>query len=289
MSEGIKHQMRRAIINAFREGIDKHSIKLSGEDAKLVYSYSTKFNLLDTASLFGDYLKSIGINHYRKVTEKVIGDFLEKKAESCTQATVDKYRSEIKSIGLLLSVDWGCSKVYSTLKGRSASRGVGSVISSEDLDKIIEYGDKHKPCASAIIIKLEREIGVRVSDMCYGIHVRPDVLEVKCKGGKWRTYEITPKIREIVNSEAFKKYMVDDKFKSVTDGAVNRYLNRVEDALGMERHSFHDIRRRIAQDKYDSFRAAGVSRSKAIDLTADWLNHNSGREKMLLVSYIRAW
>ena len=289
MAEGIVHSMRRVIINAFREGIDKHAVKQSGEGDGYVFSYSTKFNLLDTAFQFGNYLKSIGINRDYKVTKTNVRDFLDAKAEDCTQSTLDRYRSEIKKIGELLDHDWDCGKVLSSCVGGSASRGVLSVISAGDLSKIIEYGDVHKPCASAVCIKLEREIGVRIGDMCFGIVVKPDVLEIKCKGGKVLYREITPQIREIIDSEAFKKYLEGEKWKPVSDDAVNRYLNRVQDKLGLKRHSFHDIRRRIAQDKYDSFREAGISRSKAIDMTAVWLNHNGGREDMLRKSYIKAW
>ena len=51
--------------------------------------------------------------------------------------------------------------------------------------------------------------------------------------------------------------------------------------MGLERHSNHDIRRLIAQEKYDSFRESGMSIKEAANETSKWLSHGDDRLNML--------
>ena len=61
----------------------------------------------------------------------------------------------------------------------------------------------------------------------------------------------------------------------------------MQDQLGLERHSNHDIRRLIAQEKYDSFREKGMSIKEAANETGKWLSHGDDRLNMLERSYIK--
>ena len=97
---------------------------------------------------------------------------------------------------------------------------------------------------------------------------------------------ITPEIRKILESESCRKLIDGDRIRFPKDGSINKYLLRTERKLGVEEHSFHDIRRRIAQDKYDEFRTSGMSRSDSLRAVSAWLNHGPDRQKMLLESYI---
>ena len=74
------------------------------------------------------------------------------------------------------------------------------------------------------------------------------------------------------------------------DDSLNKYLRRTEDRLGLERHSFHDLRRYVAQEKYDEYRHKGADRTQALNKVGEWLNHGDNRAVMVLESYIRnAW
>lgn len=124
----------------------------------------------------------------------------------------------------------------------------------------------------------------------YGIHLTPSELRIRAKNGKWMNRPITPEIRRIIDSETFKARLVGDKWYGPKDASVNKYLRRLQEKLGLEYHSFHDIRRRIAQDKYDELRNSGLSRTETLSKVSLWLNHGPNREKMLLKSYIaNAW
>ena len=139
---------------------------------------------------------------------------------------------------------------------------------------------------------LEKEIGVRVSDIAYGIKVDEPAqkLHIRCKNGKWLTRQITPAIRDIMALKPFQDALIGEKFRPVKDNSINKQLRRIEDKLGLEHHSFHDLRRRVAQDKYDELRASGLSRSECLTAVSIWLNHGRNREQMMLKSYIAdAW
>ncbi len=61
----------------------------------------------------------------------------------------------------------------------------------------------------------------------------------------------------------------------------------MQDQLGLERHSNHDIRRLIAQEKYNSFREKGMSVKQAANQVSKWLSHGDDRLNMLERSYIK--
>ncbi|MFR5267297.1 MAG: hypothetical protein ACLTEV_18865, partial [Clostridium sp.] len=79
----------------------------------------------------------------------------------------------------------------------------------------------------------------------------------------------------------------EDRLFSIEGKSINKYLNRVQDQLGLKRHSNHDIRRLVAQEKYDSFREDGMSIKDAANETSKWLSHGDDRLNMLERSYIK--
>ena len=81
----------------------------------------------------------------------------------------------------------------------------------------------------ATAILLEAEIGVRVSDAVYGIHLTPSELRIRAKNGKWMSRPITPEIRRIIDSDAFKTRLVGDKWYGPKDASVNKYLRRLQE------------------------------------------------------------
>ena len=279
--KNLRHVLRTAVMNSFRENMDKKD----EADGK-VFSHGSNFALLDRIN---DFCKTLPAGmKLEDIEQSHVLAYLDYKAKTCTQKTVDEYRSDLKRIGLCAGVDLSCGRVYANKK-ESEHRGAQAVISKEDFAQILEYCKEH-PSGSATAILLEAEIGVRVSDAVYGIHLTPSELRIRAKNGKWMSRPITPEIRRIIDSEAFKTRLVGDKWYGPKDASVNKYLRRLQEKLGLEYHSFHDIRRRIAQDKYDELRNSGLSRTETLSKVSIWLNHGPNREKMLLKSYIaNAW
>ena len=206
--KNLRHVLRSAVMNSFRENMDKKDLKRKGEAEGKVFSHGSKYALLDRIN---DFCKTLPAGmKLEDIEECHILNYLDYKAKTCTQKTVDEYRSDLKRIGLCAGVDLSCGRVYANKK-ESEHRGAQAVISKEDFAQILEYCKEH-PSGSATAILLEAEIGVRVSDAVYGIHLAPSELHIRAKNGKWMTRPITPEIRRIIDSEAFKTRLVGDKW-----------------------------------------------------------------------------
>lgn len=284
--KNLRCQLRTAVFDAFRENLDKHSLKKESEGSKLVFSYGTRNQLLDRIT---DFCKYTDKRNKEDITKEDVIKYLDiKAANNCSQRTLDEYRSELKKIGLLIDVDLSVQKIYAN-KQKVANRGAESVMTPFDYN-ILEIYMMNRPCGSGICIMLEKELGIRVSDMAYGIQIDGDILKIRCKNGKILERPITPNVREIMEMKQFKKMLDGNKVRAPKDNSINKYLLRVQRRIKMDEHSFHDIRRMVAQEHYDALRKDGMGRSEALEKTSIWLNHGPNREKMMLESYIaNAW
>lgn len=286
----LRTQMRNKIFDAFHEGMDKHALKKAGEAEGKIFSYGSKFTLLDRCN---DFARSDAVrgkaSKLEHLTPKMAQDYLDKKAsDGCTQATLDEYRSELKRIGRIIGVDLSTDRVLANRR-QDPNRGANDIISKKDMAAILEYIDKH-PSKSGVAIQLECETGIRAGDLCYGVEIKRATLHIRSKNGKYIDRPITPAIRTIINSEAFRACVSDGHYYGPKDNSLNTYLRRTQEKLGLEKHSCHAIRRRVAQDKYNEYRNTGLTRTEALKATSKWLNHGENRESMLLKSYIsNAW
>ncbi len=290
MAKNLRHDLRTCIMNAFKEGQKKHDIKHENKEQIGVWSYGTKMDLLNKIDTFSGWCKDNGITKLEKVDKALITQFLEDKSnDGCTDRTVEAYRSALGRLGVLSGRDWNVQKVIS--RGRAAAdRGAESVISKEDFDKILAYCHQN-PSKSSVCILLEREIGIRAGDMAYGVKIDENSLKINSKNGRICTRAITPEVQKIIESEPFRG-MIDERGRvhAPKDDSLNKYLRRAEDKLGIERHSFHDLRRFVAQEKYDEYRHSGADRTQALNKVGEWLNHGENRAEMVLESYIKnAW
>lgn len=284
MGKNIRHIMRSAIMTAFRENIDKHSMKKEGLGSDKVCSYSSKFQLLDRVNDLCQHLP-VEIKKVSQITPEHLYQYLMIKADHCSQRTLDEYRSEIRKLGNILGVQWHPDKI-SALRTVETHRGSSDIISKEDWNKILEYAMEHLKAGSNCVIALEKFTGVRVGDACYGVHDCGDYLRIRCKNGKWFDIKVTPDLRAFLSAEDVKIHFRDGVLRPCKDASVNRQLNRIQDKLGIERHSFHSIRRRLAQDRYDKLRESGVSKAEALAVVSISLNHGERRDAMLAASYL---
>ena len=106
------------------------------------------------------------------------------------------------------------------------------------------------------------------------------------KGGKVLIRDIPEDKIDFVKS-VIEHNFHNERLFSIEGKSINKYLNRVQDQLGLERHSNHDIRRLIAQEKYDSFRESGMSIKESANETSKWFSHGDDRFNMLERSYIK--
>ena len=75
-------------------------------------------------------------------------------------------------------------------------------------------------------------------------------------------------------------------FKLPKVGSINQYLGRIESKLGLEHHSFHDLRRLLAQERYNLLRERGMDREHALSSVGLWLNHGPNRQDLVKKSYV---
>ena len=290
MSRNLRQQARGIIFAAFRENLDKRAMKADGKGERNIFSYTSRNHLLDVINNFCNTVKDDIPRNPSELTRRHVRIFLDQKAlEGCSQKTLDTYRSDLVKFGKLMGKDLDPGRVPAQVTNVT-HRGAGDIISHDDLSKIISYAKSH-PSRSGACIQLEKLLGIRVGDMAYGMKIKDDILEIKCKNGKILIRRITSEIKDILSSEQFLSMIHEDgRIITPKDNSINTYLRRVEDKLGIERHSFHSIRRRIAQDQYNYYREMGYTRTEALSKVSVWLNHGEKREKMILKSYIRdAW
>lgn len=143
------------------------------------------------------------------------------------------------------------------------------------------------PSKSAACYLLEMQVGVRVSDMAYGVRATEEGLSIRCKNGKICLRPWTPELRRLWQTDALQK-MVNKQGKLIApkDNSLNKWLRRTEDKLDLEHHSWHSVRRRIAQDKYDAYRGSGMTRMDALSKVSLWLNHGPNRQRTMRESYV---
>lgn len=298
MARNLRHQLRECVMASFEVGADKHSAKAAGAMEGKIFSYSSRGTTLDLVENFSKFMKENypDCNRSWKLTPDHAKAFLEKKAaEGCTQKTLDDYRDRLGKVAECvrcrqgIEVDLRCDRVTAS-KAKAADRGAAAAMSRADYDKLLEYAE-HRPSGSAYAILLEDRIGGRVTDICERMTVQGDRLRLVCKGGKVMYRDIDGRLGALLRDDRFAKFRTDKGgFIFPKSDSVNKYLQRTEKKLKLENHSFHDIRRLLAQEHYDGLRRSGVSRSEALSQVGVWLNHGDRRERLVLDSYVaNAW
>lgn len=301
MSKNIKGQCTFAINQCFSEGTDKHSYKSENGNAMTdkIFSYSEKHRLQDMAKSLQNFIKAenIGVKMVKDIKPEHIQKFLDSKVDRCTQNTINTYKETINKLELVLEkvykIDLKWKDEVATpvaYRDKADDRGADSVITREDYNKLIAYSKDNYSQSGACII-LQDNFGVRVEEVARlelsRINLEKGEVEIKGKGGKeYETRTLNPQSMEVIKV-AMEKNHHPTKLFSIEGASINAQLRRIEDKLGIERHSNHDIRRLIAQERYDGLRAEGKSPKEALELTSRWLNHGDDRRSMLEKSYVK--
>lgn len=299
-NRSIFQQFNNAINNCFKEGMDKHADKAYNPVlTEKVYSYSAMNNLKDFAKNLSNYIKENYPDTKRlgDIKEEQLQNFLNyKNAKGCSQNTLDLYKSNLNKLEMVVnktysSVNWDFKNTLETpasTKEFDKNRGVDSVITREDYNKILEYCRENKSTSGDAIL-LQNGLGIRVEELAQlkvnNIDFENNkIILDNTKGGKELIREMTPEVRKIIYERI--NNTTNNKIIDVKSDSINAQLRRIEDRLGIDRHSVHDIRRLIAQEKYDSYREEGYSKKKALEKTSRWLNHVGPRQEMITKSYI---
>lgn len=299
-NKSLKSQFHFTINDNFNEGIDKHNYKEQNgrEMDNKIFSYDSKFNTLDVAKNFSNFLKENfeDIKQIKDIKAEHIQSFLTEKSKNCSNNTLQMYSSTLNKLELAaektfgINLQWkGEYVIPQSQKSEFTNRGANAVISREDLNKIVNYASENRS-QSGDVVRLQSELGVRINEIISikksDINLEKGTIELKnCKGGRDLTREISAECKELVKEILKENYGKDTLF-TIKGNSVNRYLRETEDKLGLSRHSTHDIRRCLAQEKFDSYRKEGYGIKESLDKTSVYLNHNKDREEMLKQSYV---
>ena len=101
MARNLKYQFLNAINQNFKEGMDKHSLKSSGQmNGARVFSYSDRKNLIDVASNFSNWMKQEHpeVKQVKDVNSNHIQGFLNSKKDTCSQATLKQYANKFNKL-----------------------------------------------------------------------------------------------------------------------------------------------------------------------------------------------
>ena len=295
-------QTKYATGKNFEEKIDKRADKIAngeGMTAK-IYSYKMKDKLNSRMKSFQIYAKENNLlfKYITDIKAEYIQDYLNKmKERGVTQGTLETAGREFYKLEKVFErtyrkdLSWRNEiAIPKTERKLSNSRGVNRAIRRVDYNKILNYATENISQSGAAI-KMQNWLGVRVEEIA---RVKKEYINLEnrtitfknTKGGKEFTREI-PRDQVDFVKEIIEKNYDDERLLSVNGGSINKYLSRVEEQLEIEKHSNHDIRRLIAQEKFDGLREQGKTIEKAVDETSKWLNHGEGRQAMLERSYIK--
>ena len=301
--KSIKCQFQYAINSNFREGMNKHSLKGQDTSHTNIYSFNEKFRLLDLANDINSFLKQNfpDIKYIRDIEPNHIQAFLNCKS-SCTQNTINSYVQSLKKLERVSNKCYGLSKnnmtqvaIPQVQRKCDTSRGASHPITQNVYEKILTYC-LNNPSKSGDALLLDYTCsdyhGMRVEELAriklQNINDNGIITVTNAKGGKEYQMQCSnlPFLQEIIS----KQYDANGKFLfNMKGSSINKYLERTCVRLGLEKYSFHDIRRYHAQNHFDTLRNQGASTKDALLSTSRYLGHNTPRLQMMTQSYIKLW
>lgn len=293
----IKYQIQSAIDNGFGEGgHDKRSAKFNEGTTANVYSFKERDNLLQTGIDLAGYCKdNFNINKVNQITPSMVSSFLENKAETCRQSTLDNYASRLGKLGELVNnkfasadVNWRVEKIESLI-GQDKLRDVP--MAREDFNKILDYAKDNSLTSKAVTATwLAGEFGLRVSECCKlqarDIDLNNNILHiVDSKGGRSRDLEIQPHQADFLKSLIEDKNF-NDRIINIKEDSVNKWLSRIEEKLGMTQYDeaktgIHSIRKMAATERYHENLERGMSEKEAERDVSKWLGHGENRQDVI--------
>lgn len=294
MGRNLKYQFLNAINSNFTEGMDKHSIKASGQmDNTRVFSYANRKNLIDTASNFSNYMKEQhpDVKMVKDVKGEHIQGFLNSKSNSCSSATLKQYQSRFSKLENIVNKTYNCGanyKGFTTPAGVNNTKIRNSSMSREDFKKL-ENSFSNSNSSAKTAIQLTARAGLRVSECTKlqgrDINIEKGTIHVADgKGGR---------DRDIPMREQDKQYFADlkasvgdtERVCPVQPDSINKAIQREMEKLELKEQyedtSIHAIRKMYAQEEYDRYRAEGMEIKEALGEVSVQLGHGENRLELM--------
>ena len=273
-------------------------MKRSGNmDGKRVFSFADRKNLIDLSAHFSGYMAEHHpeIRQLRDIQTDHIQGFLNSKAETVSQATLQQYESRFRKLELQINDTYKSAHVdfHSIVTPCSQVNGGGKIrnqmLAPAHYDQLVNTTSNSSLRAGLI---LSREFGLRaaeisklkISDVRLPEGNQPgEISIVDSKGKRTRVLAIAPSQRASVEkalANASGGRVVDCQTGSLQK-AFRRELERSGLAETYPNGSYHMTRKLFATEKYQELRCSGCSVKQALDRVSRDLGHGANREQLM--------
>lgn len=287
--------MLNTIEKNFSEGRDKHSDKRNhATGGYKIYSHADRSALIDTASLFANWVKEsdLQIKNITDIKTEHVQIFLNEKAQDWSASTVKTHMSRLNKLDRMF--DNSISSYEKQLSGAliqpvasNETKCRSIAMNREDYKKLTDYTeDRRSHLKTALAIA--GMTGLRVSEIsklkASDYDSNRAVLSVVDSKGK-RSREIEIKEADKAYFEALKEKFGDGRVCPVQHESLNQALNRAMRNCGLDEYvehktSFHAIRKMVAQELYDDLKSDGQSSKDAWNEVSHFLGHGDGRDDL---------
>lgn len=301
MARNLKYQLKTAIEKNFKEGMDKHSIKVNGGDGTKIFSYADKSNLINFTGNFSNWMKD---NHpevkmAKDINSNHVQSFLNSKAQDCSRATLKQYVSKANKMAKLINHTYNQNLKFNVVS--PVSKSSNQVLRNKQMEvnhynKLIN-GMRDGNGKNALLIT--KKFGLRVSEVTKlqnrDIDLNKGVIRVVGgKGGRDREVPIrTQEQREVAEQLKATVVQETDRIVPIKPNSVNMALNRAMDKIGVGAEysdtGIHSIRKLYAQEQYNYYRNSGMEVNKALGEVSRDLGHSiqRGRDMDLMCRYVK--
>jgi integrase len=294
MARNIQYQFLTSINENFKEGRDKHSMKIDGQmDGTRINSYSDRDNLKHLSANFSTWMKDNHreIKYVSDIKAEHIQGFLNEKAETVSQATLTTYSSNFNKLEKVVSATYGRPVVYQGFVTPPAIRSEkvrNSAMSKEDYQKML-YEFRNSTSAAKDGIQISAKVGLRVAELAKfkgkDINLEKGTIHVEDgKGGRDRDVPIRDEDKAYF-ADLKARIGDNERICDVKKGSINTAVRRCMERVGISKKykdtNIHSIRKMYAQESYDRFRAQGLTMKESIDETSKLLGHGEDRMSLM--------
>lgn len=283
----IKYQFKHCIDSNFKEGMDKHSIKKNVRDSSKIYSYSDRKNLIDSSSNFANWLKEnhSEIRQLKDINSSHIQEFLNEKASSCSQKTLEQYQSHFRKLEILCNNTYNTNvDFHSATTPLSLKNGGGKIrnvmCSDAQYQSLLKTTNSNLKAA----LILSKNFGLRASE-CSKVQYK-DIKEdgiyiADSKGKRSRFVKAENKQQQDILQQFRGKRQ--GRICPIQTGSLQQAFNREckKQGIHFQNGAFHTLRKNFATAKYKEYREKGETIQQALDSVSHVLGHGSKRNELM--------
>ena len=278
--------------------MDKHALKRSGGmDGKRVFSFADRKNLIDLSAHFSGYMAEHHpeIRQLRDIQTDHIQGFLNSKAETVSQATLQQYESRFRKLELQINDTYKSAHVdfHSIVTPCSKVNGGGKIrnqmLAPSHFDQLVSTTSN--PSLRTGLL-LSREFGLRAAEISK-LKTSDITMPSDGKAGEIRIVDSKGKRSRILPIQPSQAATVEKALANASGGRVvdcqtgslqkafRRELERSGLAEIYPNGSYHMTRKLFATERYQALRSSGCSVKQALDRVSRDLGHGANREQLM--------